>query len=159
MTTRPRKSFDRLDVLELVAAVAHHCGKADRQKEEMPATVSLASARLELTFSANTLHETFGIRHPEDLTWERLRTIKRQHLSLFLPVLSDDPVMFAVEAERFARGGVYALDLCQRAVVTQASTRTATGKQGKLVAWTQINARTGEAIDRLARRWGGFRAP
>ena len=73
--------------------------------------------------------------------------------------MSDDPVMFAVEAERFARGGVYALDLYQRAVATQAGTRIATGKHGKLVAWTQMNARTGEAIDRLARRWKGFRAP
>ena len=116
-------------------------------------------ARMEVILAANTLHETFGIWHLEDLTRERLRTIKRQHLSLFLPVMSDDPVMFAVEAERFARSGVYALDLYQRAVARQAGTRAATGKHGKLAAWTQIDARTGEAIDRLARRWRGYRAP
>lgn len=116
-------------------------------------------ARMEVILSGDTLHQTYGITHLEDLTGERLRKIKRDHLSLYLPVLSDDPVQFAVEAERFARSGVYALDLYQRARAKQAGHRTGMGKHGKLVGWTEMNNRTGEAIDRLAKTWEGFNAP
>ena len=116
-------------------------------------------ARMEVILTDDTLRETYGIRFLSDLTGERLRTIKREHLSLLLPVLPDDPVAFAAQAERFARGGVYALDLYQRALAYQTKNRDGTGKHGRLVAWTTMNDLTGAAIDKLARKWKGFRWP
>lgn len=91
------------------------------------------------------------------ITRERLRAIKRKHLSLFLPVLSDDPVVFAIEAECFARAGVYALDLYQRTIAagTKNSKRKAMGKHGQLKAWTEMNDRIGASIDRQAETWKG----
>ena len=124
-----------------------------RGRQRRPSTKSFA------ILTGDTLHELFGIRHLKDLTGAKLRRIKREHLSLFLPAISDDPATFTVEAERFARGGVYALDLYQRAKARQRMTRTGTGKRGQNVAWVEMNELTGVAIDRLARAWKGFRRP
>ncbi len=153
--------YDGRRELGLEVALQH---KITDERNNAAGTVKILSeaecrARMEVILTGNTLGETYGIRFLSDLTGERLRTIKREHLTLFLPVLPDDPVAFAAQAERFARGGVYALDLYQRALASQTKSRDGTGKHGRLVAWTAMNDRTGAAIDKLARRWKGFRWP
>ena len=164
LTTQPEEIFlnstvyDGLcnDGVDGVAVSIQH-KIADRRHPKTGAFQDLPDTerrpRIEVCLSGDVLHETFGIRTLADLTRDKLRTLKRKHLSMFLPTLPDEPVAFAVEAERFARGGVDTLDLYQRAKARKDKSRTGTGKHGKLLSWSEMNDRTGEAIDRLAKAW------